>query len=121
MREGVPGADGYGAAHISPDKHKRAQSLGYSDGFDLIEDVAKNHDVVVEQINGRLMLVKRDGQNRYIIAEYQNGGWRQLIGKADPYYGVTTGFPDNSSALTRPQRSDLNRQLRGGAKKLFEK
>lgn len=61
MQERGPGADRYGAAHISPDKHKRAQSLGYSDGFDLIEDVAKNHDVVVEQINGRVMLVKRDG------------------------------------------------------------
>ena len=122
MQEGIPGPTGHGAAHISPDKHKRAQKLGYGDGFDLIEDVAKHHDVVVEQVNGRLMLVKTAGQNRYAIAEYQNGGWRRLIGAGDPYYGVTTGFPDRPNAIGKPHRSEIEKILRRpGNTKIWER
>ncbi|MBK5933527.1 hypothetical protein [Rhodovulum imhoffii] len=95
--------------------------MGYADGFDLIEDVAKNHDVVVEQINGRLMLVKREGQNRYVIAEYQPGGiWDRILGIKDQYYGVTTGFPDGYGQSVRGKTS-LNRALNSGGTKLWEK
>jgi hypothetical protein len=120
MRQGISGKDGYGARHISHDKHQRAQDIGYRDNLDLIEDVAKNHDTVVEQVNGRLMLVKTDGQNRYAIAEFQDGGWKRLIGKDDPYYGVTTGYPDRSNAIGKPHRSDLIRQIKKGGKLLEE-
>ena len=120
-RQGLPGPGGYGARHISPDKHRRARELGYADGLDLIKDVAKNHDVTVEQLNGRLMLVKRDGQNRYAIAEYREGeGWRRLIGRNDPYYGVVTGFPEYSRD-TKPGRANLERVLSKGGKPLWKK
>lgn len=121
MRQGLPGPGGYGARHISPDKHRRARELGYADGLDLIKDVAKNHDVTVEQLNGRLMLVKRDGQNRYAIAEYREGeGWKRLIGRNDPYYGVVTGFPEYSRD-TKPGRTNLERVLSKGGKSLWKK
>jgi hypothetical protein len=120
MQQGISGKEGYGARHISPDKHQRAQDIGYRDGLDLIKDVAKSHDTVVEQINGRLMLVKTDGQNRYAIAEFQDGGWKRLIGKDDPYYGVTTGYPDRGNAIGKPHRTDLIREIKKGGKLLGE-
>ena len=119
MKQGISGKDGYGGRHISPDKHQRAQEIGYRDGLELIEDVARNHNTVVEQVNGRLMLVKTDGQNRYAIAEFQDGGWKRLIGKDGPYYGVTTGFPEDAKNIGKINREYLSREIgRKGGKKL---
>lgn len=112
MQRGVSGEGGFDARHISPDKHARAQALGYEDGVDLIKDVAKNHDVVVEQVNGRLILVTRDKQNRYVVLEPRREGFFQhVFGKDDPFYGVTTGFPDRAKHAGKPT-AELPRTLK---------
>ena len=119
MQQGLSGPDGFGARHLTPDKHIRVKNLGYKNALDLIEDVAKRHDVVVEQRNGRLMLVKRDGRNFYAIAEQRNGGLERFIGKSNPYYGVTTGFPEAKKNVGK-NTEYIERIFRRGGKKLWE-
>ena len=122
MQQGLSGPDGFGVRHLSPDKNRRAKVVGYGNGEELIKDVAQNHDIALEQVNGRLMLVKKDRQNRYAIAEYRNGGLERFIGKGNPYYGVTTGYPDQPNAIGKPHRTALykEKQKRSG-KILWEK
>lgn len=119
MQQGLSGPDGFGARHISPDKHQRAQKIGYTDGIALAKDVARNYDVVIEQRNGRLMLVKKERQNRYAIAERRNGGLERFIGKGKPYYGVTTAFP-GYPRKAKPGKISLEKALNGGGIKLWE-
>lgn len=121
MQRGVTGEGGFGARHVSPDKHARAQTLGYQDGVDLIKDVAKNHDVVVEQVNGRLMLVARDKQNRYIILEPRRKEFfKHVFGGKKPFYGVTTSFPEYSRNK-KQSKQRISAALREGGKTLWSK
>lgn len=121
MQRGLSGPEGFGARHISPDKHDRAQQLGYGDGVDLIKDAAKNHQIVVEQINGRLMLVKIDGQNRYAIGEYRpQSPLKRMLGVGDDFYGVTTGFPDGKRQSKRGNTA-LKDAIEAGGKAVWGK
>lgn len=115
MRRGKPGTGGYGARHITPDKHERAQELGYRNGLELIEDVAKRHDLIIEQAgNGRLMFVARDDRHRYAVAEFHPAtGWRRLLGKKDEY-SITTGFADTSRNARNDKRTSKAGELRKG-------
>lgn len=117
---GRAGEKGYGARHISPRKHERAQKLGYRDGLELIKDVAENYDTVVEEVNGRLMPAKRNGQSRYAIAEYRDGSRKSLHGKGEPFYGVTTGLPDGKRQAERG-KTPLSDAIKKGGKLLDER
>lgn len=98
MEMGREGSGGFGAWHITEGKHERARALGYRDGHHLIEDVSAGFTEVVEQANGKLLLVKRgeDGANRYVITKFQRGSWLDSLLKRNPYHGVTTGYPEGS-------------------------
>lgn len=98
MEMGREGKGGFGARHITEEKHERARRLGYRDGHHLIEDVAAGLTEVVEQANGKLMLVKRgeDGANRYVITKFQRGSWLDRLSRREQYHGVTTGYPEGS-------------------------
>ncbi len=114
LERGEAGKDGYGALHISDERHEAARKLGYEDGLEMIEDVARNYDAVLQQANGRLMLVKHGGQNRYGIVE--------LVPGDDAYYGVTTGFMDTARNAKREHRTSVYRALnKNGAKLLWER
>lgn len=108
MELGRPSKDGYGAEHLAPDRHARARELGYHDAIDMAEDVARNHDLVVRQGNGRVMLVKQMGTHRYGIVEIQEG--------PDAYYGFTTTFSESRRNAGKPHRTSLYSEVqkRGG-------
>ncbi|MCY6380966.1 hypothetical protein [Hoeflea prorocentri] len=105
---GETGTDGYGALHLGPQRRERAVRLGYRDEIEMIEDVARHFDVAVEQTNGRLMLVKKNGTNRYVIVE--------LIEGEDAFYGVTTTFIEGSKNVGKERHTNLHKELhkRGG-------
>ena len=68
------------------------------------------------------MLVKRDGQNRYVIGEYQPATiWDKLLGKSDPYYGVTTGYPDYSRDARSGRKNNMDRAVDSGGRTLWKK
>ena len=73
----------------------------------MVEDISRNYDLVIEQANGRLMLVKKNGTNRYSIIE--------LIEGEDAFYGTTTIFPESSGNFSE-KRTSLYRTVnrRGG-------
>ncbi|WP_136661703.1 hypothetical protein [Nitratireductor sp. XY-223] len=124
MEVGESGKEGFGALHITPEKHQRARELGYRIAFDLVEDVAKGRTTVIEQANGRVMLVKEPGKgeaNRYIITEFQRGSWLDRLLRRDQYHGVTTGFPESTKHVGKPNRTILRRTLnKTGSKKIWE-
>ena len=121
MELGEEGLGGFGARHISPDKHERARALGYKHGWNLIEDVARNHELIIQQHNNRLMLVLPEGQNRYAVAEWHPArGWNKIIGK-DDQYTITTGFPDTVRNANRPNRSSASQELKKGGSIVWKK
>lgn len=101
------GESAFGADHFSGTRRKPAQDLGYHDEIEMVEDISRNYDLVVEQANGRLMLVKKNGTNRYSIIE--------LIEGEDAFYGTTTIFPESSGNFSE-KRTSLYRTVnrRGG-------
>ena len=112
MERGKEGKGGYGAKHITPDKHERARELGYRNAHHLIEDVAAGY-TEVEQGGDRLMLVKTaPGEaNRYTITEFRRGSWLDQLLKREPYHGVTTGFPEDRKKVGK-KSTYLNRALK---------
>ncbi len=77
--------------------------MGYQDEIEMLEDISANYDIVVEQDNGRLMLVKQKGANRYGIVELREGD--------DAYYGYTTTYNEGSKNIGKPGKTSLDRQL----------
>lgn len=114
MEPGEIGPEGYGAFHLAEERHKRAKDLGYQDAYEMFEDVARNYDVVIEQPNGALMLVKKNGANRYGVVRLQE--------HEDGYYGMTTTFPEEPKRVGKEHRTSLSRMLnKQGGTMLWEK
>ncbi len=111
---GEPGKEGYGALHLGPQRTERAQRLGYVDEVDMIEDISRNFDIVVEQANRRLMLVKKNGANRYAIVELREGD--------DAYYGITTTFIEGRKNVGKEKHTSLYREInKRGGKLIWER
>lgn len=98
------GDKAFGAEHMTPARNIVSQKLGYPDALAMFEDVARNFDLVIEQPrNNRLMLVKRNGRNRYAIVSLQEG--------EDAFYGMTTSFAEKKSNATSPNQWSFKHQI----------
>ncbi|WP_420411594.1 hypothetical protein [Roseibium sp.] len=114
VEEGKEGKEGFGADHLAPERHERARELGYRDAIHMMEDVSRNYDTIVEMTNGRLLLVKQNGSNRYAVVELQEG--------PDAFYGMTTTFPEQRGNVGKSKRIYLNREIdRKGGKVIWSK
>ncbi|MEO5359068.1 MAG: hypothetical protein H7843_01330 [Nitrospirota bacterium] len=94
------GNDDYGKTHIEKKRIQKIKNAGYKNVESFIEDVSKNYNQIWEQPNGRLMIVRRNGDAKIAVIEL-----KKCI--ADSYYGVTTGFiagPDYPSKGGRKLR-----------------
>lgn len=98
-----PGNDEYGKIHIERKHIEKLKKAGYESVESFVEDVASNYTKIWEQPNGRLMLVKENGDAKLSIIELQEYG----EGK---YYGVSTAFI-----------AEKNYPQRGGRKLLWER
>lgn len=89
----MEGAEDFGYDHMQPERLRRIQRLGFSGPDDFVDYVAKNHNMVVEQDNGRIGLVVAPGRglernrpaNNYMAVELRPNG---------DHYGVTTVLPN---------------------------
>lgn len=93
----------YGHAHISPERIKEMKEAGYGDELDMLQNITSNFTDVYEQPNGRLLLVKKNGQKKYAAVELQKD--------ADNYYGVTTWFLDEKNPKGKPYEERSKRKL----------
>ncbi len=101
LEEGAP--DDFGRSHISKERIEEFKSLGYRDELDMLHDVAQHFTSIYEQPNGRLLLVKKNGKNKYAVVELQK--------KADNYYGATTWFVDMKPLRGKPYEERSGRKL----------
>ncbi|MCG6553511.1 MAG: hypothetical protein L7F77_14405 [Candidatus Magnetominusculus sp. LBB02] len=79
------GNNEYGKVKIDNKHGQDIKDAGYKDVESFIEDVAKNYNEIWDQPNGRLMLVKRNGDAKVSVIELREK-------KGEPFYGVTSAF-----------------------------
>ncbi len=98
-----PGNDEYGKVHIEKKRIEKLKKAGYESVESFVEDVASNYTKIWEQPNGRLMLVKENGDAKLSIIELQEHA-------EGNYYGVSTAFI-----------AEKNYPQKGGRKLLWER
>lgn len=103
--------DQFGMAHVSADKLRRLQRLGFSGLDDYLDHVANNFNLAVQQPNGRIGLVVSPGRgmrssndpaHNFMAIELQDNGG---------HYGMTTIVPDaKSNYLTSGGKEQIWKQ-----------
>ncbi len=110
------GHQGHGNNHISADKVKATHDLDYDSVGQMVDRVTNNPDKIMEQANGKMLLVQNGDVNRNVVAQFRTDGdmwWRRMLGLDDPYYSVVTAFPDGKEK-TRRGKTEWNRMLKQG-------
>jgi hypothetical protein len=102
LQEGEVGKEGFGRAHIagSAEKAKKIENMGYGNEVDFVQAVARDHDQVWEQPNGRLLLVKKNGGEKVAVVELKPS-------PDDKFYGVTSAYPASAGYAARGERKLL--------------
>lgn len=89
LQVGIPGANGFGEAHITTNERRMRQlaDLGYQSAISFVRDVASNWTKIAHGAGGRLILIfSKSGYDLRIVV--------QLAGQAtDPFWSVTTAIP----------------------------
>lgn len=89
--------DQFGMQHVSADKLRRLQRLGFDGLDDFLDHVTNNFNLALQQPNGRIGLVVSPGKgmrkandpaHNYMAVELQDNGG---------HYGMTTIVPDAKS------------------------
>lgn len=100
LEDGIPGKDGYGYQHILSDtsKLKRIIKAGFvnadgsADVVGFIEHVGNNFNKVIDEGNGKYMLVVEPDVYIKVVKHIEKNG--------EKFYGVTTGYPNRASNIT---------------------
>jgi len=80
---------GYGGIHIDVARKgtrlERIKAAGYSDSIEFVQDIAGHYNEIWKQPNGKLLLVKRNGDAKVSIVKL-------IPSERGHYYGVTSAY-----------------------------
>lgn len=88
------GNNRYGLEHISPSRAETMNAMGFPDAESFVDYVSKNHNMIVQQSNGRIGLIVAPGQGKLRSGAPANNYMAMELRPEGDHYSVTTIIPD---------------------------